>query len=208
MKTNAEIRNEAKGVLANRWGSAIVVIFVAGLLQGLVASPQVAFVQPSESSSLLYLLALIFVGMPVSLGITMTFLRASRGSELAVEGLFGAFNSTYYAKSILLNLLTSIYTFLWTMLFIVPGVIKALSYFLAPYILVDNPQLSSEEAICRSMKMMQGHKMDLFLMMLGFWGLAILSTFLLCIPLLWLVPYYMTVFARFYESVRAEMVEW
>ncbi|MBQ2958658.1 MAG: DUF975 family protein [Alistipes sp.] len=88
----------------------------------------------------------------------------------------------------------------------IPGIIKGLSYSMAPYILLDNPEITAEEAICRSMEMMRGHKMDLFLMGLGYAGLAILSGFLLCIPLLWLVPYYVTVLTKFYEDLKAEQV--
>lgn len=87
-------------------------------------------------------------------------------------------------------LLIMIFTFLWTLLLIVPGIIKSLSYSLAPYILADNPELTANEAINRSMQMMQGHKMDLFLIVLGYAGFALLSILALGIPLLWLYPYY------------------
>lgn len=100
-----------------------------------------------------------------------------------------------------LYLLQGIYTFLWTLLFIIPGIVKYCSYFFAPYILADNPTMTAEESICRSMQLMEGHKMQLFLMLVGYAILAMLSAFLLFIPLLWIRPYYEVAFVKFYEEV-------
>ena len=90
---------------------------------------------------------------------------------------------------------------------IVPGIIKGLAYGLAPYIMLDDPELTAEQAICKSMKMMDGHKMQLFVMILGMIVLSMLSGILLFIPLLWLVPYYQTILAKFYEEVKAEQTQ-
>ena len=204
MKTNSELRQVAKATMKGNWGTGICVCLVGGLLMGLVSTPQIVFGEESPLGNLLYGVAMIFFGYPLLYGINyFAFLRLSRIGELKVENIFGPFNSTYYLKTVCVALLTAIYTFLWTLLLIVPGVIKGLSYFLAPYILIDNPELNAEQAICRSMEMMKGHKMDLFLITLGYVGLGILSVFLLFIPMLWLMPYYQTVYAKFYEEIKA-----
>lgn len=204
MKTNSELRQVAKATMKGNWGMGIVVCLVGGLLMSLVSIPQVVAGEESILGNLLYVAAMIFFGYPLIYGVYyFAFLRFSRIGELKVENIFGIFNSTYYLKTVCVALLTAIYTFLWTLLLIVPGVIKGLSYFLAPYILIDNPELTADQAICRSMEMMKGHKMDLFLITLGYVGLSILSMFLLFIPMLWLVPYYLTVYAKFYEEVKA-----
>ena len=190
--------------MKGNWGMGVVLSIVGGLLMSLVSIPQVVAGEESILGNLLYVAAMIFFGYPLLYGLYyFAFLKFSRTGELKVESIFGPFNSTYYLKTVCVALLTAIYTFLWTLLLIVPGVIKGLSYFLAPYILVDNPELNAEQAICRSMEMMKGHKMDLFLITLGYVGLGILSMFLLFIPMLWLVPYYLTVYAKFYEEVKA-----
>ena len=204
MKTNSELRQEAKSAMKGNWGMGICVFLVGSLLMSLVAIPQVSYGEESPLGNLLYGVAMIFFGYPLLYGLYyFAFLKFSRTGELKVENIFGPFNSTYYLKTVCVALLTAIYTFLWTLLLIVPGVIKGLSYFLAPYILVDNPELNAEQAICRSMEMMKGHKMDLFLITLGYIGLGILSIFLLFIPMLWLMPYYQTVYAKFYEEIKA-----
>ena len=100
--------------------------------------------------------------------------------------------------------LMGIFVFLWTLLLVIPGIIKAFAYALVPYILADKPELSANEAINLSMKMMKGHKFDLFYLQLSFIGWAFVSVFTLGIGLLWLMPYMMTAQAAFYQDVRKE----
>ena len=201
MKTNPELRNEAKAFMAGNWKSAVIITLVNFLI---ITAFELLNIGDSIVTKILYFVSLIAVLLPLNYGYLMTFLRFSRGENLAVENLFAMFKGDYYKKSVVLGLLVGIYTLLWTLLLIVPGLIKALSYALAPYIMIDNPELSAEEAICKSMKMMEGHKMDLFLIQLGYVGLGLLSMLLLGIPLLWLMPYYQVVYAKFYEEIKNE----
>ena len=201
MKTNPELRNEAKAFMAGNWKSAVIITLVNFLI---ITAFELLNIGDSIVTKILYFVGLIAVLLPLNYGYLMTFLRFSRGENLAVENLFAMFKGDYYKKSVVLGLLVGIYTLLWTLLLIVPGLIKSLSYALAPYIMIDNPELSAEEAICKSMKMMEGHKMDLFLIQLGYAGLGLLSMLLLGIPLLWLMPYYQVVYAKFYEEIKNE----
>ena len=212
MKTNSEIRQEALALLKGNWGKAVGVTLVFMLLVyacSLVATTIEMLVGTPIGDDegvlipIFSMLASILFVFPLSFSLIMLFLGFQRGADdLKVKGLFKAFNKPYYGKSMGLYLLTAIFTALWTMLLIVPGIIKSLSYALAPYILADNPEISANEAINRSMEMMKGHKMDLFLMWLGYIGFASLSILALGIPLLWLYPYYQTVLAKFYEEVK------
>lgn len=201
MKTNPELRKEAKAFMAGNWKSAVIITLVNFLI---ITAFELLNIGDSIVMKIIYVAGLIAVLLPLNYGYLMTFLRFSRGENLAMENLFAMFKGDYYKKSIVLGLLVGVYTLLWTLLLIVPGFIKALSYALAPYIMIDNPELSAEEAICKSMKMMDGHKMDLFLIQLGFAGLGILSILLLGIPFLWLMPYYQVVYAKFYEEIKNE----
>ena len=96
-----------------------------------------------------------------------------------------------------------IFEFLWTMLFIIPGIIKAFSYAMTPYILVEHPEMSANQAINESMRLMKGHKFDLFYLYLSFIGWGILSVLTLGIGFLWLIPYMETSQAAFYADVKA-----
>jgi uncharacterized membrane protein len=147
----------------------------------------------------------LFVASPLFISAAIMNLRLIRENrKLTLKDLGGGFKSKYYWKSVVVYLLTYIFTYLWTLLFIIPGIIKGLSYSLAPYVLADNPELSAREAIDLSMKMMNGHKGQLFGMMVGMVALVMLSIFLLYIPLIWLVPFYQVTMAKFYEEVKAE----
>lgn len=188
MRTNQEIRQEASVMLKGNWNVPVLVALVFGVI--------------ASFTSCSFPLVL-FVYAPMSLGFVKMMIGYVRGTQrMEVEGIFSAFNSTYYWKSMGLYMLMWLYTFLWSLLFIIPGIVKALSYFLAPYILADNPTMTTEEAICRSMQLMEGHKMQLFLMLLGYTALAMLSSILLFIPMLWIIPYYQVALVKFYEEVK------
>lgn len=197
MKTNSQIREAASLQLKGHYGSFVVVM----LIYTLVAV--VCSVIPTVGT----LLSLL-VNAPMGFALTMMALAfVRRGEEPTVGGLFQTFNGQWYIKAIWLQLLMAIYTLLWTLLLIVPGIVKAISYAMAPYILIDNPEIGAEQAICRSMEMMNGHKMDYFLLALRYGILAVLSILLLGIPLLWLVPYYQVAFTNFYLELRGDRGE-
>lgn len=188
MKDNSVIRTEAKSLLKDNWPTMVLISLVFGI----------CYIFTSKSFPLV-----VFIYCPLTLGLAMTMLcLARRTKKIEVGDIFSAFNSTYYWKSLGLGVLMWLYTFLWSLLLVVPGIVKAFSYFLSPYILADNPEMSAEEAISRSMQLMEGHKMQLFFMSLGYLGLTLLSALLLFIPLLWLMPYYNAAYAKFYEEVK------
>ena len=217
MKTNSEIRQESLSLMKGNWGISVAVTLVfllivyavsavAGTIGSFCCGPTCGDTNGASIGIQLFSMAasILFV-YPMTFSLVMMFLHFVRGKQkLSVGGLFGAFSAPYYGKSVGLYLLIGIFTFLWALLLIVPGIIKGLSYSLAPYILADNPNLTANEAINESMQMMKGHKMDLFLIGLGYFGFAMLSVLALGIPLLWLYPYYQTVLAKFYEEVKAD----
>lgn len=179
--------------MKGNWGSAILLYVVSCVLY-----VPYGILNRGGAIAGLAVLLLIFVYLPINFGLLRTFLAFARDKRpLTIEGLFCAFNNTYYWKAIGTGLLSGIYTFLWTLLLIVPGIIKGLSYAMALYIVSDNPEIGCDEAIERSMAMMRGHKMRLFLMQLGMIGWSLLSLLTLGIAMLWIVPYYQTVFANF-----------
>ena len=100
-----------------------------------------------------------------------------------------------------------IFIALWSLLLIIPGIVKSLSYAMTPYILEENPELSANEAIDRSRAMMRGHKYDLLWLYLSFIGWFLLSFLTLGIGLLWLIPYVETAQAAFYEDVKADYAQ-
>ena len=211
MKTNSEIRQDSLSILKGNWASGVVVTLLLFVVMTLCSAITSSFglggnkTVMNSISELLNLLVAIFIFYPLAMSMVIMFLSfVKSGEKLSTKGLTLGFKSPLYSKSIVLYLLIAIYTFLWSLLLIVPGIIKSLSYALAPYILAENPELKANEAIEKSMAMMNGHKMQLFLMWLGYVGFALLSIFAFCIPLLWLYPYYQVVMVKFYEEVKSE----
>lgn len=98
----------------------------------------------------------------------------------------------------------TIMIFLYFLLLIVPGIIKTISYSLVPYILVDDPNMSSGDVLDLSSKMMNGHKMDYFKLELSFIGWHLLAVLTLGILEIWIAPYQATAMTKFLSEVKSE----
>ena len=193
MKTNQELKNAALAALKGNWGPAVLLALIVTVITALAS-----FLGPASP------LVSVCVMMPLSVGVYASFRKLYLGQEVKlVDDSFkvGFQNWKHNVGGMLLMI---VYVFLWMLLLIVPGIIKAFSYALVPYILTDKPELTAEEAINLSMKMMDGHKLDLFILSLSFIGWSILAIFTLCIGYLWLTPYIYTTMVAFYEDVKAE----
>lgn len=113
--------------------------------------------------------------------------------------LFSAFEQ--FGTAFWMHLLRRLYVFLWSLLFIIPGIVAGYSYAMAPYIMADNPNISASEALRTSRDMMRGHRWELFCLELSFLGWAILSLFTLGIGQLFLAPYRAAARTAFYRRV-------
>ncbi len=109
-------------------------------------------------------------------------------------------------NAIALYIMTYILTLLWSLLLIVPGIIKALSYSMAPYILAENNDMLPQDAIKQSMRIMEGHKMELFILELSFIGWEILCVLTLGLASIYVLPYYETTVANFYNEIKDTVV--
>lgn len=156
------------------------------------------------SVSVLTLLSvvLMLILLPLGWGYAVSFLKHSRGESVDLGGLFSGYKD--FSRVFGTVFLQGLYTVLWSLLLIVPGIVKSLSYAMTPYILLDHPELQYDSAIERSMRMMRGNKLRLFLLYLSFIGWAILATFTCGLGFMWLAPYVEASVAAFYEDVRAD----
>ncbi len=181
----AELKNRAKQALAGNWGTAIIGLLIYGVVISLLSSTGVGS----------------FVIGLVGIGYISLFLNLLRGNKVTFEGSVSAITENIGTKFISM-LLVSIYTFLWSLLFIIPGIIKSYSYAMTPYILMDRPELSSTDAIKESEKMMNGHKMDLFILDLSFVGWIFLAMLTCGILTLYVEPYMMATRSAFYLELK------
>ncbi|MBO5059928.1 MAG: DUF975 family protein [Clostridia bacterium] len=136
--------------------------------------------------------------------IIIIFLALSRGIFPEFKDLFDIFkNSRLCGNAVIVNILISVFTFLWSLLLIVPGIIKGLSYSMAPYILAENEYyMSPQDAIKESMRIMEGHKMELFVLELSFVGWFLLCSVTCGIAGIYVFPYHQATLANFYNEIK------
>jgi uncharacterized membrane protein len=192
MKRNSELKDQALAALGGKWVMGAVATIIYGFLSGALS-----YVIPIFGSIISFFL------MPLAWGYAIIFLKVKRGEDLNIGTMFDGFKD--YARIFLTMLLTNVYIFLWSLLLVIPGIIKGYSYAMTNYILKDRPDLAYDAAITESMRMMNGNKMKLFLLDLGFIGWALLCILTIGIGFLFLNPYMQTAHAAFYEDLKAEL---
>lgn len=179
--------------LSGKWKPSVIVSLVTMLIIG----GSIAF---QHVSVLLYYAVFWLFGSIVSIGCAYVFLDLYRDKkEPRVADLFTPFRQ--YGRIVTCYIQVLMFTILWSLLLFVPGIIKGLSYSMSYFILKDRPELSPAEAIKESMRLMNGHKADLFILQLSFIGWTILGL-ITVIGFIWVIPYINTSIAAFYEQLR------
>ncbi len=151
---------------------------------------------------LIWAIIAFIIGGAVELGYCRFNKNLIRGTEARFNDIFSRFDM--FGKAFGLRIVTSIFVFLWSLLFIIPGIIAAYRYSMAFYIMDDHPEIGIMEAIERSKHMMVGHKGRLFCLQISFIGWALLCVLTLGIGFLWYVPYYNAAIAAFYLEVSGQ----
>ena len=152
---------------------------------------------------------LALLTLPMTFALEVAFLTASRQKAAPkVETLFTVYRDNF-KNAFLIPFLVVLFTYLWTLLFIIPGLIMGYAYSMAIYVANDNPELTPMEAIRKSKELMRGHKWDLFVLDLSFIGWILLCCVTGGIGTIFLVPYIEMAHAEFYRELtdKAEVVE-
>ncbi len=183
--SRSELKNRAKQSLNGNWGAAILGVVIYMVVISILSSTGVGS----------------FVAGLVAVGYISLYLVLLRGMKPSFEGCIAAITENIGTKFIA-TLLVSLYTFLWSLLFIIPGIVKSYSYAMTPYILLDRPELSATDAIKESEKMMNGHKMDLFILDLSFIGWILLAMITCGIAIFYVEPYIMATKSAFYLELK------
>ena len=122
------------------------------------------------------------------------------GADARLESLFGYFS--WFKTAFCARFLTNLYTLLWSLLLIIPGIVAKYSYAMVPYILAERPEMTASDAIAASKRMMEGNRWRLFCLEFSFIGWAFLCAFTLGIGNLFLAPYQEAAKAAFYLDLR------
>lgn len=186
-----DYRRAAWGKLTGNWTTAVVVYLIYMVLVSIASATGIGSIA-----------VFVFDGALV-VGLSIVMLQISRLGSSKIETMFDGFRQGL-GNNILAGVLVTIYTLLWSLLFIIPGIVKSYSYAMTFYILADNPNMAPSEAIDASKKMMDGNKWRLFCLDFSFIGWGILCILTFGILTLWVSPYQMMAHAQFYESLKGE----
>ena len=184
------IKTNAKEVFKKQYGMALLASFLPVIIAGAAAN--------------LFIVGFILV-YPLYVGQALMFMMFSKRDNVELDTLFDGYRGNKFGKFLLPMLLRDVFIFLWTLLLIVPGIIKSLSYALVPYLLADDDIDINDDVITRSREWMNGYKWELFKVYLSFIGWHILSLFTLGIlSIFYVSPYLNQTLALFYQEVKAE----
>lgn len=237
MWTREQLKENAKQVLSRTYWIGFVVCLIYMVLSGgyaggnvtlknsnnvkdIVISPQTLPILFFSMAIALFIFGIaivysIFVAGPLSVGLNYYFIK-SREDEAKISYLFYGFTCGNYINIVKGMFLRNLYLFLWSLLFIIPGIIKSYEYYFVSYLLAENPNMEIKEAFEISKKMTSGSKWNIFVLQLSFLGwilLVFLLVFILMfIPflgilggflVLFLIPYMQATFAELYIATKA-----
>ena len=189
MKLRSEIKNQAKQNLAKQYwlsvGVFVLIMLCMGVISWLTSYPNggggmqysyfyAPFTGGMAVLGAIGLAASVLLSPPLTVGYAAFATRIYKGETGEIGAMFGAGFKNYW-HNVGGMLFMQLFTFLWTLLFIVPGIIKSIAYSMTPYILSDLSSVTPTNALKISMKMTNGHKGKIFVMYLSFIGWGILT---------------------------------
>ena len=190
MKTRAELKEMAKQQIKGNIGMLFVITLIIGAISGAAAA-----IPP------LALAVSIIVTPAFSISIIRVYQELARsGKKPEAKDAFAGFDDFWTGFKALF--LVGLFTFLWSLLFIIPGIIKSFSYSQTMMIVAENKGIGARDAINRSKAMMDGRKMDYFVLGLSFIGWGLLCCITLGIAYIWVGPYMQATMVNFYNDIK------
>ena len=188
-------------------GAAGVVIYIISVIMGIIGS---AAAGNSDGAIFFVLLiyplifAFSFAVAPLMWGL-MSWFRKTIYVQTPLTEMFAPYGNGRFWSSVGTAALISLYTWLWSLLFVIPGIIKTYSYSQTMFIKTENPNIPASRAIQLSMAMMEGHKWELFILHCSFLGWFLLSGLTYNIlGIVYVFPYYYAALAFAYEEIKAD----
>ena len=196
-----ELKRRARAQLGGR-------LFGAGWLYAvLVMLIQAAVMGVGGRGRLPGLAVTLLVGGPLSYSAARMFLKQSAdGRPMDLRDLLAGFTDDF-SGSFLLNLMQTIFIALWSLLLVVPGVIKSLSWSMSFYIRAEHPEYGWKECMDASAALTDGHKAELFVLYLSFVGWYIVGALCLGVGDLWVQAYMQATLAQCYNCLKAQQSE-
>ncbi len=193
VKENKELTAQAQDALTGRWGLAVGTFFVYFLI---VVMIQLIPIVGSIGG--------LLIGGPMSVGIAIFSLAIARKEDASLNQIFEGFKN--FGTALGTYFLVALFTLLWMLLLIIPGIIAAISYSQVFFILAEDSSIGAMDAITKSKEMMNGYKWKYFFLGLRFFGWALLCILTLGIGFLWLAPYAEVSYANFYDDIKTNNI--
>lgn len=182
-----------------KWGIlaliTLVHLLIVGAIGGFSAIPFIGF---------MFSICAFLIAGAFEYAINGIALSVSYDEPTKIEDLFKGFNN--FSRNLVAYLLVAVFTALWSLLFVIPGIIKGISYSMTFFIMNDDPNIDSNEARKVSMKIMDGHKWEYFCLCFSFIGWVLLCGLTLGILTFWITPYMNASFAEFYNNIKPKNV--
>ena len=196
---NSDITRMAREALAGNWSFAAIAVLIHITISIVIAAaPTISDTIPEIAGNII---PHIIAG-PFFVGFAYFYLKTIRNNKMKISYIFKGFS--IFTTSFAANFMITIFTLLWTLLFIIPGIMKAYSYSMTFFILSDNPEKGAMNAISESKEIMYGNRWKLFCLSGRFFAWSIVCLFTLGLGFLALLPYMGMSFACFYEQVKNE----
>ena len=173
--------------LTGNWTNVVVAYLIYVVLIGVLSSTGIGS---------------LILGGPLAIGMVILLLKLSRTGESKIENVFDGFKNGI-GSNIVAGILVPLFTFLWALLLIIPGIVKSYAYSMAFFIKHDHPEYDWKMCLDESQRYMKGYKWQLFCLDFSFIGWILLSILTCGIGMLWVVPYQFAAHANFYENLRA-----
>ena len=200
MINRIELKEKAKEVaFKNKW-NILFPTLIYGVLLGIVSSILgVNKENPSNTASFIYFL-IMYGTMFYTIGYQKYMLNMVRGESFEFKDILDY--KSILVPAAILTFLVSAFTMLWTLLFIIPGIIAAYSYSQSMFIMAEDKDVKPLDAIKQSKELMNGHKMEYFVLQLSFIGWIILGSITFGIAFIWAVPYMQATYAMYFDELK------
>lgn len=191
----AELKARARetlggGIFQNAWMTALAVCLLISLINGAAAT-------------ILPAIGAILLTGPLAYGMAYIFLKQARDHQpVQLADMFRGFQDDF-GGTFLIGFMSGLFTTLWSLLFFIPGIVKAYAYSMSYYVKLDHPDYNWRACINESRRLMNGHKWEAFVLDLSFLGWLIVGALCLGVGTLWVTPYMEASKAQFYEYVRS-----
>ncbi|MBR4934102.1 MAG: DUF975 family protein [Clostridia bacterium] len=189
----AELKSAARSQIKGKIGILFLITLIISAISG-VASGLLSLIPGGG------IIASVVITPAFALSIVRVYLNIVKGGTPAAGDAFSGFDDFWSAFKV--QFFTGLFTFLWSLLFVIPGIVKGYAYSMSMYVLADNPGKPALECIRESQNITNGHKMDLFVLHLSFIGWVLLSVITCGIAYIWVGPYMSAAYANAYNSLK------